>query len=390
MNKLSTYCKGFILALVMFTYSCVNDDSFFPDSIDAKITSTTTIVSILNDIKTRNSIVNEEDLCFTFKYPLIFGYNTDSTIRVDDYQGLLGVISGQSANFNITGLQFPVQIMFKGANSTILVENEDALINVLRECEIKTFRDVFNHLYRQCFKFEYPIVLNDKDNKEVDIDTEESFSRFLVDQGANYQPDFKFPISILVTPDLKPTRISTYYEFYEIINNCIGCPAIRFEIQPLQENEYRFIPDIEIMEGYQLFFKINGEVITDQVIDGNPFTRQFTPGTYETCIKVITTNCLKGTIACKEIVVEPICPVVTFTNERVTGTNTYKFNPSVTGVSNDVTIGWYVNEVFIENSLLSAGIVELDLDQGTNNVCAKVITPNCPNGQKFCDEVVVP
>ncbi|PKV50107.1 hypothetical protein ATE84_2157 [Aquimarina sp. MAR_2010_214] len=379
-----------MLTLVMFVYSCVNDDSFFPDNIDAKITSTTTIVSILNDIKTRNSVINEEDLCFAFKYPLMFGYNTDSTIRIDNFQGLLGVISGQSSNFNITGLQFPIQIVFKGTDKAFLVENESSFINVLRECEIKTFRDIFNHLYRQCFKFEYPITLSDKEDIEIKIDSKDDFNRFLTNQGANYQPDFKFPISILVAPDFKATQISTYYEFYEIINNCVGCPDIRFEIQHLQDNKYKFIPDIEIMEGYQLFFKINGEVIADQVIDGNPFIRQFTPGTYETCIKVVTPNCLNGTITCKEIVVEPICPEITFTNEQVSGTNTYKFSPSVTGESNDVTIRWYVNDVFIENSLLSAGIVEFDLDQGTNSVCAQVITANCPNGEQFCDEVVVP
>jgi hypothetical protein len=375
---------------MMVIYSCVNEDSFFPDIIDDNITSTTTIVSIIDDIKTRNPIINEEDLCFAFEYPLVIGYNTDSTIQVNDFQGLLEVIYRQSANFNITGLQFPIHIIFKGNDNTFLVANENSLINVLRECEIKTFRDIFDRLYKQCFKFEYPITLSDKENKEITINSEENFNRFLTNQGVNYQPDFKFPISILVAPDLKSTQVSTYYEFYEIINDCIGCPMIQFEIQPLHDNEYRFIPDINIIEGYQLLFKINGEIIADQVINENPFTRQFTPGTYDTCIEITTPDCLGGTVNCKELVVEPICPEITFTYQQITNTTKYRFTPFVLGIRGSVTINWYINDVFIESSLLTEEIIELDLDSGTNNVCAKVITPNCPDGEQFCDEIIIP
>ncbi len=372
--------------------SCVNDDTFFPDNTGSeKITSTTALITVLNDLKTRNEVTDivESDLCFTFKYPIILGYNNDSTIKINDFRGLIGATLSQSENFNIIGLQFPVEIVFRESNSVFRVENDEALVNVLRECQVKTFREDFNTLYRQCFKFEYPITLNDKEKNEITIDNDQGVDSFLLDQGVGYQPDFKFPIKISVAPDFKTTELSSYYEFYEIINDCVGCPDIRFEIKALSDNIYQFIPDIEIKDGYQLFFKINNEVIPDQVINGNSFTRQFYPGAYEVCIKAITPDCPDGIEFCKELVVEPICPEITYAYEQVLTSNIYRFTPSVVGLDGNVTIGWYVNDVFIKDELLSAQLVEIELSLGRNVVCARIETQQCPNGAQHCKEIVL-
>lgn len=383
-----TYYKSFVLILMVLLSSCVNDDSFFSDNTSSnEITSTTALITILNDIKTKNPAV-EDNLCFTFKFPLILGYNTSSTIQIDDFQGLIGVISAQSSNFNITGLRFPVEIVFKGTDNVSLIKDEESLISTLRECQIETFRDDFDTLYKQCFKFEYPVVLKTKE-EEIRIDDDDSFDRFLVNQGAGYQPDFKFPIKIKVAPEFDVKRVSTYYEFYEIINTCVGCPNARFEIEPLPNNVFRFSLNFEIGTGYEVVFKINEEVISDQSIDGSSFTRQFTPGRYQTCIKVITPDCPNGKETCKELVVEPICPGITFTHEQLAASTTYRFTPEVTGINGDINIAWFVNDIFIKNVLLTSEYVDFELEPGVNKICAKIETDQCPDGVQFCDEVNV-
>jgi len=330
-------------------------------------------------------------LCFRFQYPIVLGYNNDSSIRIDNYQGLIDVISSQSENFNISGLQFPVQVIFKGNETPVVVEREESLLDVLKECQLNTFRDDFDRLFGQCFKLEYPTILRNRGKEEVLISSDEGFDRFLKDQGAEYQPDFKFPISTLVAPDFRSAQISTYYEFYDKINNCVGCPDIPFDITPLGDNLYNIVPGFEVKNGYQVFFKINEEIINDVVVDGRPFSRQFIPGVYNICIKVITPDCPRGNEVCKEIKVEQICPDLFFEFEQEQGTFLYTFLANFVDIT-DVTYDWFIDDQFIESDGGANGDNELvfELDFGVRKICIKTEgTPNCPNGAEFCKEIEV-
>jgi hypothetical protein len=192
----------------------------------------------------------------------------------------------------------------------------------------------------------------------------------------------------LVAPDFKKTKLSAYYDFYEVINNCVGCPDVRFEIDTLPNNKYRFTPNFEVGDNYEYLFKINEEIISDQTIDENPFIRQFYPGTYNICIKVVTPDCSNGKEFCKELNVAAICPEITYTYEKLT-TILYRFTHSVTRIDRDVDIEWYVNDVFVKKELLSVEMVDIELSQGSNVVCAKIYTQQCPDGVKYCEEITV-
>ncbi len=377
---------------MLIVCSCVNDDSFFPETPGEDITSTIALVTILNDLNSKQDGTPESELCFRFEYPIVLGYNNDSSIRIDSYQGLIDVISSQSENFNISGLQFPVQVIFNnGDQRSIGVQDEKALLDVIKECELGTFRGDFDNLFRQCFKLEYPVTLRNGQKEEVRINNDEGFDRFLTDQGADYQPDFKFPVNTLIAPDFNRVSVSTYYEFYDKINNCVGCPEIPLEISPLGDNVYNIIPGFEVKDGYEITFKINDQIITDVVIDGRPFSRPFTPGIYSVCIKVIAPDCPKGKEVCKQIEVEPICPDLFFDFEKEQGTFTYIFSADFVGIT-EVSYDWFVDDQFIESDGGANGDNQLtfELDFGVRKICIKANeTPNCPNGKEFCQEINV-
>ncbi len=390
MNKIYTYYTVFILMIVLLVSSCVSDDGSFPEDPGNEITSTPAIVTILNDLNVKGDTFSEDQLCFRFQYPLTLGYNTDSNIRIDSYQGLLDVISGQSSNFNITGIQFPVEIIYSGNTTTNVIGNEAALFEVIRECQLTTFRDIFNKLFKQCFKFDYPVILKNGNKEETTIDGDEGFIRFLSAQGENYQPDFTFPVNILVAPNFEANRISTYYEFYQILNLCVGCPDIRFDVIPLQDNIYQFTPNFEIGNGYELSFKVNEEVIPDVIIDGSVFTRQFSPGTYEVCIKAITPDCLEGKSVCKEIIVEPICPDLLFDFVQQPGSLSYNFTADFVGID-DISYDWVIDNEVIESDGGANGdnMFTFDFTPGTHKACIKTETPSCPNGIELCRDIIV-
>lgn len=381
------YCNGLLLVFLLAVFSCVNEDDFFSDTDSVeKITETTAMITVFNDLKKKDLEDSESSVCFSFKYPLVLGYSNNSTIQVNNFAGLLNIISNQAINFNLVGLQLPVEVVFRSSNTSYIIESEEDFIAILKECQIQTFRNEIDNLFNQCFKFGYPVLLRDKQKKETLINDESSFSRFLEDNGNEYQPDFKFPIEVLVAPEFNATEISSYYEFYEIINSCIGCIDARFQIESLTDNRYRFVPDFEIKEGYQLLFKIN-EQIHSEIIESTPFEKSFTPGEYNICIKALTPDCPNGKEFCKELIVEPICPEITIEYEEVSPQYTYRFIPVVTMLNEDVAVRWYLNNVFVKEELLSAEYVDIGLDQGTNTVCAEVKTENCPDGVQSCVEI---
>ncbi|MCX2761797.1 hypothetical protein [Aquimarina muelleri] len=376
-----------LLIFLLVVFSCVNDDDFFLDKdADKEITSTASMITVFNSLKNKDLELNESNVCFSFKYPLVLRYNNDSTIYVNDFEGLLRAIYSQDINFNLVGLRLPVEVFFQKTETSFILESEEDFVVLLKECEIQTFRDEINTLLNRCFKFDYPFLLRDKEKKETVIDDENGFKRFLENNGVEYQPDFKFPIKILVSPEFKAIKVLSYYEFYKVINNCVECPDISFQIESLSDNKYRFVPDFEIEEEDQLFLEINGEIDT-QVMDDNSFEKSFSPGVYEICMKTRMPDCLGGKEFCKELIVEPICPEITFDYEEISSPYTYRFVPRVEVADKDITVSWYVNNVFVSDELLSFGYVDINLDQGSNTVCAEVKTINCPDGERSCIEV---
>jgi len=205
LKNFKTYIQIVVLILVLFS-SCVTDDSFFPDENTGDIVASTSVVTVLNNFNSE-SILPENQQCFKFVYPITLGYNTDATIRVDSYDGLVDLIASQGDNFNITGLQFPFQIIYTENDVTVTITDEASFLDVLRECQFDTVRDEFDQFFNSCFKFQYPVTLLNADQNEINITSDEEFQMFYQNQGVDYQPNFKFPVNLLVSPNFDTTTI---------------------------------------------------------------------------------------------------------------------------------------------------------------------------------------
>ncbi|WP_299606966.1 hypothetical protein [uncultured Aquimarina sp.] len=399
MRKIHTYSLRLLLiSFAVLLSGCVNDDSFFPEENNNNVVSSTSLVTVLTNFGSDNSFLSENEQCFRFVYPITLGYNTDSTITIDSYDGLVDVIASQGPNFNITGLQFPVSIVFKNTDVTVSLSNEASLFNVLSECEFDTVRDDFDQFFNSCFKFDYPITMFDNGGVEIEISSDEAFQAFYQSQGALYQPNFKFPITLLVGANLESTTIDTYFGYYRIISTCeTRCPQLDFtsELTDTFNLGYRFeasFPDIETIGTYEWF--IDGQFIE---IDGpnvqgdNLLLRDFDgPGTYVVCIKAETPECPEGIEICKNIEVAEFCPDLNFSFEQEQGTLQYNFTASFTGIE-ELTYEWFVDNEVAEQDGGGNGdnVFVTELTPGVHQVCIKTTTPSCPNGAEECREILV-
>jgi len=333
----------------------VNDDSFFPEENEGNVVLSTALVTVLNNFGSETQLPAENEQCFKFVYPITLGYNTDSTIRIDNYNGLVDVISSQGINFNITGLQFPVQLIFNNSDTEVSITNETSLLNILRECEFATVRDEFDRFFNSCFKFEYPVTLFDINENEENIASDEEFQVFYQNQGSTYQPDFKFPVNLLITPNFESTTIDTYFGFYRIAASCERrCPELNFTSEILNRFNlaYQFeasFPGLEALGSYSWF--VDGVFIEADGPDNqgdNLLLRNFeAPGVYEICMKAETENCPEGIEFCKRIEILEACPELFFEFEQEPGTFGYTFSSNFEGM-NLVTYQWFVDNEPIE------------------------------------------
>jgi len=387
-----TYRAVFFVAIVLLFNSCVDDDLSFPDSRATNIVSSVNVISMFNTIKKAN------DSCFTFKYPIDLGYNSDASIRVTDAQGMFDALASQSSNFNIVGIQYPIQIKFRAGNEFISVADEEDLVDVLAECEIPSLRRELAGLSDQCFGFNYPIRLFTIDNKETAINSFIEFKDFIASQGDTYQPIFVFPITVKQDNSSQVVIIQNYFDLYQLLNTCTNCPDITFSSeQVVAPGKYKFTPSIQD-ERAMYTWSIDGMKVGDfesrmyqydflANINGNEPGGQ---GEYEVCVKVVTPDCTTGTTFCKRIAVRNPCPELLFSIDQEGQTTSYNFIADFEG-KNDIVYSWLIDGVEKEQDGGPEGNNRFffQFDPGTYEVCIFTETPDCPAGVQFCKELIV-
>ncbi len=372
--------------ITSFVVSCVDDENVdFPDTSQTVIVPSSGIVSLLNTLKSRIANIPEEEQCFRFQYPIILGYNNDSNITIDNYSGLQSVLSGQSENFNVTGIQFPIQVLIKATGQSTSIQNENSLLNLLNDCNYTTVREEFDRLFRQCFIFDYPIAILDNNQTEVLLNTEQEFDEFYANQAASYQPDFQFPIDVLVGPNAESTTINTYFDFYEIADNCVGCPQTEIAVTTVNPNTFTFSTDFEVKPEYQITWIIDN-VPFDFGQLGNSFTRVFAPGAHSVCIMIISPDCPLGIEICEEVTAETDCPALSFEQNSLEPL-LYEFTANLESIG-QTSFQWTVDGIFAQEG---GGTFQFTfLGPGTYEVCIETdFTEFCPEGTSFCRSVII-
>ncbi len=182
------------------------------------------------------------------------------------------------------------------------------------------------------------------------------------------------------------------------------CPDLFFKSKQYERPyTYKFYADFRGVENTPYQWLINGELVEDSAPnEDNYLIWDFKEsGTYEVCIMTETSDCPEGASYCKEIIVKEsdlVCPEVSFEKGMEPGSvNTYVFEANIKGAKlsevNEVTeIKWYINDDLIENpSDPQEGnrVLRYQFEDGVYTICLKVITPDCPEGVKYCKEIRV-
>ncbi|MBQ4822680.1 hypothetical protein [Aquimarina sp. MMG016] len=175
-----------------------------------------------------------------------------------------------------------------------------------------------------------------------------------------------------------------------------NCPEVNVTV----DNEtgsavYRFAAQIDGIEDVRFTWTINGDEVDtgslsdvkDQILD-----YRFEPGEYKVCVKVASENC--PIEVCTDIVVErdetDPCPDLFFESRQYERPSQYKFIADFRGIE-EVSYGWFINGEFVEDSSPNESnyLIYDFKEPGVYEVCIATETPECPNGTRYCKEIVI-
>ncbi len=366
----------------------INDDKELTELLEA-----CQIATLRNDFDTLNN------QCFKIQFPIILYDNNNIEVSVKDNQSLDSLLINLGENYQ-PNLKFPIDLLVAPDFTKITVSSYYELYAIINSCvRCPKASYTIESLPSNEYKFTPNFELGE--GEEVVFTINDTIVEDQIIDGSVFIRSFTPGVYDVCFEITSPSCKEGDKACTQLVVNpsvCITDSDVDFAFVPLTLNEYQFIPRplpqfVTESNGYIASFLINDVIIPDQPIDEGPFTRYFTPGSYNVCMQVVTSGCVNVVKTCKLIVVDPICPTLSFTYQQdlYGGPNSYQFTRSISGqVEGSELIEWYLNGSLVKSELQTTTNTFIDLIPGVNTVCAKIITEWCPDGIEYCDYITIP
>lgn len=205
-----------LLVLTSVTFNACSDSN--PIENESTTQKSIALRTVLNEFKTSNNLSGKTDpangFCFEFVYPLTFSFNNGTLVTVISLEGLIDVLSNETTNLYIEGIEFPFQVT--GSNGAITtITNEEEFIALIESCGFDTFNDDLSNTF--CFDIVFPIQVQ-LNGQVTDVNSLEDLLNLVNGPNSNGEIEIVFPIS--VNYNNETVVVNNIYEFYDMTNNC--------------------------------------------------------------------------------------------------------------------------------------------------------------------------
>ena len=204
-----------LLVLTSVTFNACSDSN--PIENESTTQKSIALRTVLNEFKTSNNLSGKTDpsngFCFEFIYPLTFSYNNGTVISVGNPEGLIDILTNETAALYIEGIEFPFQVVT--ASDAITINNEEEFTALIESCGYDTFDDDLENTF--CFDIVFPIQVQ-FNGQVTDVNSLEDLLNLVNGPNSNGEIEIVFPIS--VNYNNETVVVNTIYEFYDMTNNC--------------------------------------------------------------------------------------------------------------------------------------------------------------------------
>lgn len=374
-----------IITFLSLLMGCVEEQDLpFPDGRDEYAFSIA-LHTFVNTLTTDEFLLDENQI----EYPIELRFNNDITITIANNQGFLEAVNSQSSQFYLSSIAFPIIIN----GETLASEND--LLAFLQQNGLLTFREDLLDVLGDCFLFEYPVSLVDSQGDSVLVEDDLSLEAFVDQQDFLYQPNLIFPVQI--TQNTGQITWDNYYDAYQTLNTCPRCPELFLDTFRVAPDRYTFVvqnESIDEVRFYQWYLNstlIDEDTLINDVADS--ITLTLPPGLNEICVYTATDRCEDGVQVCTEVFVEDDpCPQLSFTT-REENPSTYSFFADFPERDN-IFYEWVIlvnGDLLYSESEPPGGDNTLffQFAPGTYDICIQTETPECPQGIRYCEQLVV-
>ncbi|WP_196889147.1 hypothetical protein [Aureivirga sp. CE67] len=203
---------AFLLLTVFVFTSCNNDDDTQVQQIETvsvkKSEGLRTFLNVIKNLNLQNAnarTTTDDELCFDFVYPITLGYNDGSTVEVESLNHLIEVLTDETEDLYIEGINFPFDIVFAADDNVMTVESEEDIISALENCEYMEDEE-------DCFTIQFPI------NVIIGNETVEFTSMEDLYQEIEYE--IVFPITVIDNETGEEIIVENYDQLDELEEMC--------------------------------------------------------------------------------------------------------------------------------------------------------------------------
>lgn len=207
-------------------YSCTDNDSV-KNEVETK--KSFSLRTALNEFKKVNNIAGKNTatattpanpFCFEFVYPLNLSYNNGTVVSVTSIDGLIELVSNESATLYIDGIAFPFQVNVATADSAtpLTINNEADFEALIESCGFENYEDYV--ATGTCYDFVYPYSIVNQAGDTIVIDSEAELFEVVSASAGNDIFELVFPIS--VTYEGQIVVLNTVYDLFDMDNNCVS------------------------------------------------------------------------------------------------------------------------------------------------------------------------
>uniref|UniRef100_UPI00404B7753 Kazal-type serine protease inhibitor family protein n=1 Tax=Flavobacterium sp. TaxID=239 RepID=UPI00404B7753 len=209
----------FTMLSAVFYTSCSDNESIENQAITQ---DSAALRVMINDMKRTNNVagrmaINNESMPFDFVYPINVSFNNGTVITVTSLEGLIDLLTNESSELFISGIEFPFQIVVGLDNTVITIDGESDFWEVIEDLDIVTYDDyVFSPF---CFELTFPISFVTDNEQVITVASQEAlYDLFMDPNQSTIVYDFVYPFNVIV--DNQIVVVNNMYEFDELSFNC--------------------------------------------------------------------------------------------------------------------------------------------------------------------------
>jgi len=208
-----------IIIILAFISSCRNEvEHIVPNDNEDSIALRLVLNSIKENFHLAKTKSLYDSICFDFEYPIELILNNETSVKIENFEGLLSIIINETPELHVSSISMPFNVVMN--NKVESINSEVDFFDLLYNCGM--IMPVQSDFFSGCFTFKYPINAITIDNYVHTIESQSDFETFLQKYFDIWYFEFEYPLEVTLNEG-SSFIINNEYDLFDVLNDCFNC-----------------------------------------------------------------------------------------------------------------------------------------------------------------------